>query len=136
MLVEKCVHRIYSVKLGYLTIPKATFISEILWWWSIVWDLHVPLKIKIIFWLSLKNKLLTWDNGLHQGWVGPNRCSICNMEAEFVSHIFFILICSQMFVLSTHFKLSLNPSPSCLEDWFSAWKEEKAVSDYISIPFF
>jgi hypothetical protein len=80
----------YTIKLGYPTITKEATIGERIWWWFAVWDLHAPLKMKLVFLLSLKNKILMWDNELHRGWVGPNRCVLCNMEAEFVSHLFFL----------------------------------------------
>lgn len=38
------------------------------WWWSLIWKISDPLKCRITLWLPLNNKLLTWENGLKQGW--------------------------------------------------------------------
>ena len=59
-----------------------------LWWWKHLWQLKVPLRCKITLWLDLKNKILTWDNGIKRGWIGPNRCALCKDEEEIVSHLF------------------------------------------------
>jgi hypothetical protein len=96
------------------------------------------LKMKIIFWLSLKNNILTWDNAFHRGWIGPNRCSLCCAEDETISHPFlmcpyakevwsYVLVC---------FNVMLAPTSSCLERYFSAWKEEKVVRESRVVPCF
>jgi hypothetical protein len=137
VLVEKCSHgELYSKIRIYITILEEAFSGKKMWWWSEVWDLNAPLKMKIIFWLSLKKKILTWDNGLHRGWIGPNRCSLCCAEEEIVSHPFFMCPYAKevwSYVL-VYFNVMLAPTSSCLERYFFAWKEEKAVRESREVP--
>jgi hypothetical protein len=58
------------------------------WWWKPLWKLKSPLRCKLTLWLSLKNKLLTWDNGIKRGWIGPNWCVLCKSDVESNSHVF------------------------------------------------
>ena len=51
-----------------------------------------PLKCKMLLYLSLENKILTWDNCLKRGWIEPSICYLYKDESESVSHIF--LSCS------------------------------------------
>jgi zinc-binding in reverse transcriptase len=37
-----------------------------------VWSLKISLKIKLLVWLALQNKILTGDNLLKRGWIGPS----------------------------------------------------------------
>lgn len=50
-----------------------------------------PLKIKLFFWLCLKNKTLTWDvlgcPTEWRGFIGPRICSMCSQKAESVNHL-------------------------------------------------
>jgi hypothetical protein len=46
-----------------------TSLAEKQWWWGPIWKLKAPLKSKIILWLAINNKLLTWDNGIKHGGV-------------------------------------------------------------------
>jgi hypothetical protein len=46
-----------------------------------------PIKIKIVFWLMLENKVLTWENLRRRGWEGPSICSLCLREEETILHI-------------------------------------------------
>ena len=36
--------------------------GDMLWWWKVVWNLENLFKTRIFLWLSLKNKILTWDS--------------------------------------------------------------------------
>jgi hypothetical protein len=47
-----------------------------------------PPRCKITLWIALNNKLLTWDNGLKRGWIGPGRCSLCKSNSESINHLF------------------------------------------------
>ena len=47
-----------------------------------------PIKAEITLWLTLNNKLLTWDNLQKRGWIGPSRCALCHSDEETSSHLF------------------------------------------------
>lgn len=53
-----------------------------------VWNFNIPLKLKCFTWLSYNKKLNTWDNLHKRGWIGPDRCSICKLDAETSDHLF------------------------------------------------
>ena len=38
---------------------------------ALVWSGIMPLKISCFIWLTLENKILTWNNLQKRGWIGP-----------------------------------------------------------------
>ncbi|OAY75681.1 putative ribonuclease H protein [Ananas comosus] len=52
-----------------------------------LWNLKIPLRVKIFLWLADRNKLLTADNLRKRGWHGPTICNLCYSDAESVEHI-------------------------------------------------
>jgi hypothetical protein len=67
----------FSAKKGYKVLAKEAFEGEVLWWWKFIWDQMLLIKYKILLWVTMENKVLTWDNEVKRGWCGPNRCSLC-----------------------------------------------------------
>jgi hypothetical protein len=57
-------------------------------WQKKPWTWDCALKIKLFTWFSMDNKILTWDNLQHKGWIGPNICHLCLKERETVIHLF------------------------------------------------
>ena len=53
-----------------------------------VWGFNIPQKLKCFIWLAINRKINTWDNLHKRGWIGPDRCCLCKIEAETVDHIF------------------------------------------------
>ena len=53
-----------------------------------IWYFNIPHKIKCFIWLTCNKKINTWDNLCKKRWHGPNRCCLCNEEAESVDHLF------------------------------------------------
>lgn len=52
-----------TANLGYEALSTITPNDEHSWWWSVVWNMECPMKLEILAWLALANKILTWDNG-------------------------------------------------------------------------
>ena len=75
-------------KLGYKTWAWEKHQGAKETWWTQLWKSEGPLKAKITLWLTLNNKLLTWDNLQKIGWSGPNRCALCHSNEENISHLF------------------------------------------------
>jgi hypothetical protein len=75
-----------------------------------------PLKIKVVLWIDLEEKILTWDNKLKRGWIGVNCCSLCSYEAEPMNHLFHSFYFSYKFqqMVSYHFKILANIQRECL----------------------
>ena len=46
------------------------------------------IEMQDLFWLTINNHILTWDNLLKRGFIGPRICSLCRMEEEYTSHLF------------------------------------------------
>jgi zinc-binding in reverse transcriptase len=53
-----------------------------------VWALKISLKVKLFWWLSLKNRILTQDNVHKRGWSRSLNCCFC-AGTENVDHLFF-----------------------------------------------
>jgi hypothetical protein len=59
--------RSFTSKLGYKAQAEVVLLGQKIWWWERSWKLHAPLKAKIVLWLALNNKFLTWDIELKRG---------------------------------------------------------------------
>jgi hypothetical protein len=57
-------------------------------WRKKLWHWNMPLKIKLFTWLSLENKINTWDILCRKGRIGPSICLLCHGEEESSFHIF------------------------------------------------
>jgi len=57
-------------------------------WYTDLWQWKIPLKIKLFVWLLLEQKLLTWDNLVKRGFLGPSMCALCGVEGENAKHLF------------------------------------------------
>jgi hypothetical protein len=53
----------FTAKSGYHTLFEATFGGTKHWWWDDILKFHTPLKVKLVFSVTLHQKLLTWDVG-------------------------------------------------------------------------
>jgi hypothetical protein len=88
-----------------------------------LWKSKAPLRCIITMWLALNSKLLTWDIGLKQGWISPNRCILCKENAKSTSHLF--MSCSYAVHGMSIIKDKLNAKATwrkesleeCLKEW-------------------
>jgi hypothetical protein len=73
-------------------------------------------KLKVVLWIDLEEKILTWDNKLKRGWIGVNYCALCSSEAESMTHMFHSLYFSFKIpqMVSDHFKIPANIQGECL----------------------
>ena len=67
---------------------NSLFQPEICWWYNKLWSWNIPQKLKCVFWLLMKNKLLTCKILLNKGWNGPSCCSMCKRNSDSIDHIF------------------------------------------------
>jgi hypothetical protein len=77
-----------SAKNIYLALAKTFWPNPVEGWRKHLWKWDLTPKIKLFIWLSLENRILTWDNLQRKGWEGPNICVLCQDEAESVYHLF------------------------------------------------
>jgi len=55
--------------------------------WKTLWSRGTWPKIKLLSWLVLHNRALTWDNLQKRGFVGPSRCMLCENGSETLNHL-------------------------------------------------
>ena len=102
-------------------------------WWKQLWKSKGPLKAKITLWLTLNNKLLTWDNLQKRGWIGPNRCALCYSDEEIVSHLFNFCSYAEFVWKEACTELKYQgTSGISLEHKPKAWQKERSVCLYSS----
>jgi hypothetical protein len=63
-------------------------VVEPTFWYTELWHWQLPLKVKLFTWLMLEQKILTWENLLKRGFVGPSKCVLCGLKEENVKHLF------------------------------------------------
>lgn len=68
---------ILSSKLAYESIISISHNILDNWWYIIVWKWNLPLKLKLLCWLMLENKIHRVDNYMKHGGMGPNSCMLC-----------------------------------------------------------
>ena len=76
MWTKNSINGDFTAKLGYKTWVGENFQGEMEEWCKQLWTAEGPLKAKVTLWLTLNNKILTWDNLQKRGWNGPNRCAL------------------------------------------------------------
>ena len=82
---------------------------------SFLWNKALPNKISCFIWLSLRNRILTWENLQKRGFHGPGICALCCSDEETVEHLF--INCSVWRTVADHVCDLLNLtafSPSVL----------------------
>jgi hypothetical protein len=51
-----------TTKQAYEVQLEEAVVVEPVFWYSDLWNWHLPLKIKLFMWLLLEQKILTWEN--------------------------------------------------------------------------
>lgn len=77
----------YSIKLRYKTVFNLVGINP-KWWWNKLWKSIAPSNAKIIKWLYLNGKVLTWDQLVKRGKEGSRICLLCIQSDETNFHLF------------------------------------------------
>jgi hypothetical protein len=79
---EISVRNCYKAILSLLSLPNLQGWKLKLWKWNL------QLKIILFFRLAVDESILTWDNLLKKGWVGPDFCYLCRAATEDNAHLF------------------------------------------------
>ena len=99
------------------------------------WGIHSKI-LKITMWLTLNNKILTWDNLQKRGWKGPNRCALCFSVEEIVTHFFHFNFYAEAMWKTACSKLEYQGNPgTSLEHKANAWWKDRLVRLFSSLPF-
>jgi hypothetical protein len=67
------VNEAYYLEGNYQNQAREIIRSKI--WKGILWP-----KVSIFLWLTAQNRILTWDNLLKRGFIGPSRCTLCHQR--------------------------------------------------------
>ena len=85
-------HRRYSVRSAYRLCVTELIDSSYLWrpgYWSGIWNLKVPPKVKNLLWRMCRGCLPTRVRLLDKGVVCPTTCVSCESSHEDLLHVFF-----------------------------------------------
>lgn len=85
-------HERYSVPSAYRLCVTDLIDSSYLWrlgYWSGIWNLKVPPKVKNLIWCMCRGCLPTRVRLLDKGVVCPTNCSSCDSTHEDLLHVFF-----------------------------------------------
>lgn len=85
-----------------------------------MWDLKIPLKIKIFLWLMLKNSILTKDNLLRRGWTGDEHCHFC-AAVETTDHLLFSCSLARLIWQVVVCAFGFVRPPESTTDMLGAW---------------
>jgi len=93
-----------------------------------IWSWGCPLKLKIFIWLLLEDKILTWNNLLKRGWIGPGYCYLCKGNEETTNHLFSHcpFMTSIWGSLCTHLKVQNAWTGPTIKDCFDSWFSRNA----------
>jgi hypothetical protein len=96
-------------------------------WYSEIWEWQLPLKVKLVVWLLLEQIILTWDNLIKRGFLGPSICVLCKKSEETVLHLFgecsFIIGIWQ--TITKELKVVNNLQGGQFEDILQIWSRGK-----------
>jgi hypothetical protein len=114
---------ILTVKNVYSAIATKLWKNTIGGWRKKLWLWDCALKIKLFVWLSVENKILTWNNLQRKGWTGPSYCHLCKSNRESVKHL--LVNCPFTIEVWVRIKKALNLSSGwkglsvneCFENW-------------------
>jgi hypothetical protein len=56
--------------------------------WNKVWSPFLWPKVSTFLWLTIHNRILTWDNLWKRGFIGPSICPLCQQQEETLEHLF------------------------------------------------
>jgi len=88
-------HRRYSVRSAYKLCVTDLIDSSHLWrpgYWSGIWNLKVPPKVKNLLWRMCRGCLPTRVRLLDKGVVCPTNCAGCDSNHEDLLHVFFSIV--------------------------------------------
>jgi hypothetical protein len=86
-----------------------------------IWNLRIPLKIKIFLWYIQRGVILTKDNLAKRNWVGSQKCCFCDCN-ETIKHLFFDCQHAKTIWRTVHVATGLTPPRSVthmLKHWLT-----------------
>ena len=100
-----------------------------------LWHFNIPHKLKCFIWLTCNKKINTWDTLCKKGWHGPNRCCLCNGEAESVDHLFVGCLFVKEIILGLNSLFDVNllwTAPTLMEN-LTNWVTKGGSLQYLPL---
>jgi hypothetical protein len=70
----------YFFSTGHNSLPKEAI-------WNKIWGAKLWPKINTFLWLAANHSILTWDNLMKRGFIGPSWCHLCCNDGETQNHL-------------------------------------------------
>ena len=84
-----------------------------------IWQIKVPLKLKVFAWYLRKGVILTKDNLVKRNWQGSTKCVSCSHD-ETIKHLFFT--CNVTRSIWSAIQMASNLyQPTSVANIFSNW---------------
>ena len=84
-----------------------------------VWNVKVPLRVKVFMWFVHKQVILTKDNLTKRNWTGSKRCSFCDQD-ENIKHLFLDCPMAKVLWRTVHIAFNITP-PNNINTLFGTW---------------
>jgi hypothetical protein len=88
--------------------------------YKFLWKSKWPHKIKVFFWLVVRNKILTKDNLRKRCWIGSLNCCFYGVD-ESIDHLFFKCPIAQYMWRVIQIALNLRSIPKNIKDLYDNW---------------
>ena len=86
-----------------------------------IWNLRIPLKIKLFMWYLINNIALTKDNLAKKQWKGSLKCDACILD-ESIQHLFFDCSIARCVWRCVHVSFNIPP-PRSIQHLFGQWMQ-------------
>jgi hypothetical protein len=86
-----------------------------------IWQIKVPIKIKIFLWYLKKGVILTKDNLVRRHWNGNMKCCFCHCP-EIIQHLFPDCLYAKFLWRAVHLLFGIAP-PQSIDDLFNRWSK-------------
>jgi hypothetical protein len=94
--------------------------DQILIPYKFLWKSKLPHKIKVFFWLVVRNKILTKDNLKKRSWIGSLNCCFCGVD-ESIDHLFFQCPIAKYMWRVIQVALNLRLIPKSIKNLYDNW---------------
>ena len=85
-----------------------------------LWNLKLPLRIKVFCWILIKDRILTKENLKKKGWKKVEMCEFCD-DHETTEHLFFSCPLAKYMCTVSSIALGINHAPKIFLDLYDRW---------------
>jgi hypothetical protein len=106
--------------------------------WKEIWKIKNHPKTIIFLWLTLANKVLTWEVLQRRAWQSPGICVLCISDGQTITHLLIHcpftkeLCADSLTLIEGKGEWNGNIVEECLKHWY----EDKTRKDHRDFPVF